>query len=307
MGFGTTNTRMAVIEGESAKVIVNSPSVVAYVREGDYFVGEEARLWAVDDPKNTICGIQHLLGRKFDDPIIRKEMEIVPYRIVRAPNGYAGVEAHGRQYSPTEIAAKLLANLKKIAEKYLFKSVSNAIITFPRDVTDAQYNTILDAASMAGLDLLIAINENFDVSLLGISNGDFQCVGKHDPFLGGKDFDDVIVEYLVTEIKRVEGIDISMDKLALQRLRLLAEDTKIALSSYLEAEINWKIPWKKVNPDEAVVVGAASAIQAGFFPGNVWDNLPNNVALPRGEMEFSFRNGNRIANSTSIVKFPFRE
>ncbi|KAF3787173.1 Heat shock protein [Nymphaea thermarum] len=268
--LGTTNSCVAVMEGKNAKVIENSegarttPSVVAFNQKGELLVGTPAKRQAVTNPTNTLFGTKRLIGRRFDDPQTQKEMKMVPYKIVKAPNGDAWVEANGQQYSPSQIGAFVLTKMKETAESYLGKSVSKAVITVPAYFNDAQRQATKDAGRIAGLDVQRIINEptaaalsyglnnkegliavfdlgggTFDVSILEISNGVFEVKATNgDTFLGGEDFDNALLEFLVSEFKRTEAIDLSKDRLALQRLREAAEKAKIELSSTAQTEIN---------------------------------------------------------------------
>ncbi|XP_042498407.1 heat shock 70 kDa protein, mitochondrial [Macadamia integrifolia] len=268
--LGTTNSCVAVMEGKNAKVIENSegarttPSVVAFSQKGELLVGTPAKRQAVTNPTNTVFGTKRLIGRRFDDPQTQKEMKMVPYKIVKASNGDAWVEANGQQYSPSQIGAFVLTKMRETAEAYLGKTVSKAVITVPAYFNDAQRQATKDAGRIAGLDVQRIINEptaaalsyglnnkegliavfdlgggTFDVSILEISNGVFEVKATNgDTFLGGEDFDNTLLEYLVSEFKSSEGIDLSKDRLALQRLREAAEKAKIELSSTSQTEIN---------------------------------------------------------------------
>ncbi|OAY73832.1 Heat shock 70 kDa protein, mitochondrial [Ananas comosus] len=269
--LGTTNSCVAVMEGKNPKVIENSegsrttPSVVAFTPKGELLVGTPAKRQAVTNPANTFFGTKRLIGRRFDDPLVQKEMKMVPYKIVKAPNGDAWVETtDGKQFSPSQVGAFVLTKMKETADSYLGKSVSKAVITVPAYFNDAQRQATKDAGRIAGLDVQRIINEptaaalsygtnnkegliavfdlgggTFDISILEISNGVFEVKATNgDTFLGGEDFDNVLVEHLVNEFKRTEGIDLSKDRLALQRLREAAEKAKIELSSTTQTEIN---------------------------------------------------------------------
>ncbi|KAF5731893.1 heat shock 70 kDa protein mitochondrial [Tripterygium wilfordii] len=268
--LGTTNSCVSVMEGKNPKVIENSegsrttPSVVAFNQKGELLVGTPAKRQAITNPTNTLFGTKRLIGRKFDDPQTQKEMKMVPYKIVKAPNGDAWVEANGQQYSPSQIGAFVLTKMKETAESYLGKSISNAVVTVPAYFNDAQRQATKDAGRIAGLDVQRIINEptaaalsygmnnkegliavfdlgggTFDVSILEISNGVFEVKATNgDTFLGGEDFDNALLEFLVNDYKRTEGIDLSKDRLALQRLREAAEKAKIELSSTSQTEIN---------------------------------------------------------------------
>ncbi|VAI11815.1 unnamed protein product [Triticum turgidum subsp. durum] len=269
--LGTTNSCVAVMEGKNAKVIENSegarttPSVVAFSQKGELLVGTPAKRQAVTNPQNTFFGTKRMIGRRFDDPQTQKEMNMVPYKIVKAPNGDAWVETtDGKQYSPSQIGGFVLTKMKETAEAYLGKSISKAVITVPAYFNDAQRQATKDAGRIAGLDVQRIINEptaaalsygtnnkegliavfdlgggTFDVSILEISNGVFEVKATNgDTFLGGEDFDNTLLEFLVREYKNTENIDLSKDRLALQRLREAAEKAKIELSSTTQTEIN---------------------------------------------------------------------
>ncbi|KAJ9552262.1 hypothetical protein OSB04_016307 [Centaurea solstitialis] len=268
--LGTTNSCVSVMEGKTAKVIENSegsrttPSVVAFNQKGELIVGTPAKRQAVTNPTNTVFGTKRLIGRRFDDPQTQKEMGMVPYKIVKAPNGDAWVEANGQKYSPSQIGAFVLTKMKETAEAYLGKTINKAVITVPAYFNDAQRQATKDAGRIAGLDVQRIINEptaaalsyglnnkegliavfdlgggTFDVSILEISNGVFEVKATNgDTFLGGEDFDNAMLDFLVSEFKRTEGIDLSKDRLALQRLREAAEKAKIELSSTTQTDIN---------------------------------------------------------------------
>ncbi|CAD5180493.1 unnamed protein product [Musa acuminata subsp. malaccensis] len=268
--LGTTNSCVSVMEGKSPKVIENAegarttPSVVAFNQKGELLVGTPAKRQAVTNPTNTLFGTKRLIGRRFDDSQTQKELKMVPYKIVKAPNGDAWVEMNGQQYSPSQIGAFVLTKMKETAEAYLGKSVSKAVITVPAYFNDAQRQATKDAGRIAGLEVLRIINEptaaalsygmnnkegliavfdlgggTFDVSVLEISNGVFEVKATNgDTFLGGEDFDNALLDYLVSEFKRTDNIDLSKDRLALQRLREAAEKAKVELSSTTQTEIN---------------------------------------------------------------------
>ncbi|KAG9157978.1 hypothetical protein Leryth_000139 [Lithospermum erythrorhizon] len=268
--LGTTNSCVSVMEGKNPKVIENAegarttPSVVAFSPKGELLVGTPAKRQAVTNPQNTVSGSKRLIGRRFDDAQTQKEMKMVPYKIVRAPSGDAWVEANGQQYSPSQVGAFVLTKMKETAEAYLGKTVTKAVVTVPAYFNDAQRQATKDAGRIAGLDVQRIINEptaaalsygmnnkeglvavfdlgggTFDVSILEISNGVFEVKATNgDTFLGGEDFDNALLEFLVNEFKRTENIDLAKDKLALQRLREAAEKAKIELSSTSQTEIN---------------------------------------------------------------------
>ncbi|KAH0895570.1 hypothetical protein HID58_045138 [Brassica napus] len=224
--LGTTNSCVAVMEGKNPKVIENAegarttPSVVAFNPKGELLVGTPAKRQAVTNPTNTLFGTKRLIGRKFDDPQTQKEMKMVPYKIVRAPNGDAWVEANGQQYSPSQVGAFVLTKMKETAEAYLGKSVKKAVVTVPAYFNDAQRQATKDAGRIAGLDVERIINEPTAAAL------------------SYEDFDNALLDFLVNEFKTSEGIDLAKDRLALQRLREAAEKAKIELSSTSQTEIN---------------------------------------------------------------------
>ncbi|KAG9134039.1 hypothetical protein Leryth_004743 [Lithospermum erythrorhizon] len=258
------------MEGKNPKVIENAegarttPSVVAFSPKGELLVGVPAKRQAVTNPQNTLFAAKRLIGRLFEDSQTQKEMKMVPYKIVRAPSGDAWVEANGKQYSPSQVGAFVLTKMKETAEAYLGKTVTKAVVTVPAYFNDAQRQATKDAGRIAGLDVQRIINEptaaalsygmnnkeglvavfdlgggTFDVSILEISNGVFEVKATNgDTFLGGEDFDNALLEFLVNEFKRTENIDLAKDKLALQRLREAAEKAKIELSSTSQTEIN---------------------------------------------------------------------
>jgi molecular chaperone DnaK len=269
--LGTTNSCVAVMEGASPKVIENSegarttPSIVAFTDDGERLVGQPAKRQGVTNPERTFFAIKRLIGRSFEDPMTKKDMGLVPYKIVRASNGDAWVTADGKQYSPSQISAFTLQKMKETAEAHLGGPVTQAVITVPAYFNDAQRQATKDAGKIAGLEVLRIINEptaaalaygldkrksgtiavydlgggTFDVSILEIGDGVFEVKSTNgDTFLGGEDFDMRLVEYLAAEFKKEQGIDLTKDKLALQRLKEAAEKAKIELSSSAQTEIN---------------------------------------------------------------------
>jgi molecular chaperone DnaK len=269
--LGTTNSCVAVMEGGKPKVIENSegarttPSVVAFTKDGERLIGQPAKRQAVTNPDNTIFAVKRLIGRRFDDPITKKDTELVPYKIVKGANGDAWVQAGGKDYSPSQISAFILQKMKETAEAYLGESVTQAVITVPAYFNDAQRQATKDAGQIAGLEVLRIINEptaaalayglekedgktiavydlgggTFDVSTLEIGDGVFEVKSTNgDTFLGGEDFDARIVNWLADKFKAKEGIDLRTDRLALQRLKEAAEKAKIELSSAATTEIN---------------------------------------------------------------------
>ncbi|RJF85474.1 molecular chaperone DnaK [Sphingomonas cavernae] len=269
--LGTTNSCVSVMEGGKPKVIENAegarttPSIVAFAKDGERLVGQPAKRQAVTNGDNTIFAVKRLIGRRFDDPITKKDTELVPYTIVKGPNGDAWVQAGGEDYSPSQISAFILQKMKETAESYLGETVEQAVITVPAYFNDAQRQATKDAGKIAGLEVLRIINEptaaalaygldkqdgktiavydlgggTFDISILEIGDGVFEVKATNgDTFLGGEDFDAKIVQYLADEFKKAEGIDLTKDKLALQRLKEAAEKAKIELSSAQSTEVN---------------------------------------------------------------------
>ncbi len=269
--LGTTNSCVAVMEGATPKVIENSegarttPSIVAFTDDGERLVGQPAKRQAVTNPERTFFAIKRLIGRSFDDPMTKKDMGLVPYKIVKAPNGDAWVNSDGKPYSPSQISAFTLQKMKETAEAYLGTPVTQAVITVPAYFNDAQRQATKDAGKIAGLEVLRIINEptaaalaygldkkkagtiavydlgggTFDISILEIGDGVFEVKSTNgDTFLGGEDFDMRLVEYFAAEFKKEQGIDLTKDKLALQRLKEAAEKAKIELSSAMQTDIN---------------------------------------------------------------------
>ncbi|HJQ55943.1 MAG TPA: molecular chaperone DnaK [Vineibacter sp.] len=269
--LGTTNSCVAVMEGGDTRVIENSegvrttPSMVAFADSGERLVGQSAKRQAVTNPMKTLYAVKRLIGRRFEDPMVQKEAAMVPFKIVKAPNGDAWVEADGKQYSPSQISAFILTKMKETAEAYLGSAVTQAVITVPAYFNDAQRQATKDAGKIAGLEVLRIINEptaaalaygmdkkksgliavydlgggTFDISVLEIGDGVFEVKATNgDTFLGGEDFDKRIIDYLADEFKKDAGIDLRGDKLALQRLKEAAEKAKIELSNSKETEIN---------------------------------------------------------------------
>jgi len=269
--LGTTNSCVAIMEGKQAKVIENAegqrttPSVVAFLEKDEKLVGQPAKRQAVTNPSDTIFAAKRLIGRNFEDPSVKKDVEKVPFKIVKSEKNDAWVEAKGKKYSPSQISAFILQKMKETAEKHLGQPVTKAVITVPAYFNDAQRQATKDAGKIAGLEVLRIINEptaaslaygldkkggkkiavydlgggTFDVSILEIGDGVFEVKSTNgDTFLGGEDFDDAIVDYLISEFKKDNGIDLKADKLALQRLKEAAEKAKIELSAATQTEIN---------------------------------------------------------------------
>ncbi|MGE0421465.1 MAG: molecular chaperone DnaK [Reyranellaceae bacterium] len=269
--LGTTNSCVAIMEGTDPRVIENSegarttPSMVAFTDSGERLVGQSAKRQAVTNPNKTLYAVKRLIGRRFDDPMVQKEIGLAPYKIVKASNGDAWVEVDGKQYSPSQISAFILMKMKETAESYLGETVTQAVVTVPAYFNDAQRQATKDAGRIAGLDVLRIINEptaaalaygmdkkktgliavydlgggTFDISVLEIGDGVFEVKATNgDTFLGGEDFDQRVINYLADEFKKDQGIDLRGDKLALQRLKEAAEKAKIELSNSKETEIN---------------------------------------------------------------------
>src|SRR5215472_13722799 len=269
--LGTTNSCVAVMEGKSAKVIENSegtrttPSMVAFTESAERLVGQAAKRQAVTNPESTFFAIKRLIGRRFNDPMVSKDIDLVPYKIISGENGDAWVESRGKKYAPSQISAFILQKMKETAERYLGETVTQAVITVPAYFNDSQRQATKDAGKIAGLEVLRIINEptaaalayglekkktgtiavydlgggTFDVSVLEIGDGVFEVKSTNgDTFLGGEDFDKEIIDYLATEFKKDQGIDLRNDRLALQRLKEAAEKAKIELSSATQTEVN---------------------------------------------------------------------
>ena len=269
--LGTTNSCVAIMEGAQAKVLENSegarttPSVVAFTEENEKLIGQPAKRQAVTNPENTIFAVKRLIGRNFEDPTVKKDIESAPFKIVNSEKGDAWIEAKGQKYSPSQISAFILQKMKETAEKYLGQAVTKAVITVPAYFNDAQRQATKDAGKIAGLEVLRIINEptaaslaygldkkqnkkiavydlgggTFDVSILELGDGVFEVKSTNgDTFLGGEDFDNAVVEYLIAEFKKDSGIDLKSDKLALQRLKEAAEKAKIELSAAEQTDIN---------------------------------------------------------------------
>src|SRR5436853_2335621 len=269
--LGTTNSCVAVMEGGKPKVIENAegarttPSVVAFTKDGERLIGQPAKRQAVTNPDNTIFAVKRLIGRRFDDPITKKDTELVPYKIVKGANGDAWVGAGGKDYSPSQISAFILQKMKETAEAYLGETVTQAVITVPAYFNDSQRQATKDAGRIAGLEVVRIINRpteaalaygmdrkgagtiavydlgggTFDISVLEIGDGVFEVKSTNgDTFLGGEDFDKNIIDYLADEFRKEQGIDLRNDRLALQRLKEAAEKAKIELSSSMQTDVN---------------------------------------------------------------------
>ncbi|HSV02213.1 MAG TPA: molecular chaperone DnaK [Phenylobacterium sp.] len=276
--LGTTNSCVAIMDGKQPKVIENAegarttPSVVAFMEDGERLVGQPAKRQAVTNPSNTFFAIKRLIGRTYNDPMVEKDKGMVPYDIVKGPNGDAWVRAHGKDYSPQQISAFILMKLKEDAERHLGEKIEKAVITVPAYFNDAQRQATKDAGKIAGLEVLRIINEptaaalaygldknegkkiavydlgggTFDISILEIGDGVFEVKSTNgDTFLGGEDFDLRLVDYLADEFKKEQGVDLRKDKLALQRLKEEAEKAKKELSTVTQYEVN--LPFISMN------------------------------------------------------------
>ncbi|MGF1562810.1 MAG: molecular chaperone DnaK [Geminicoccaceae bacterium] len=269
--LGTTNSCVAIMDGKNARVIENeegmrtTPSMVAFTEDGETLVGTPAKRQAVTNPENTFFAVKRLIGRRFDDPIVQKDVDMVPYQIVRGDNGDAWVSSRGDKKAPSQISAEVLAKMKQTAERYLGEPVEKAVITVPAYFNDSQRQATKDAGKIAGLEVLRIINEptaaalsygldksnaqtiavydlgggTFDISILEVGDGVFEVKSTNgDTFLGGEDFDKRLIDYLADEFKKENGIDLRGDRLALQRLKEAAEKAKIELSSTMQTEVN---------------------------------------------------------------------
>src|SRR6201985_3471200 len=276
--LGTTNSCVAGMEGGKPKVIENAegarttPSIVAFAKDGERLIGQPAKRQAVTNPDNTIFAVKRLIGRRFDDPITKKDTELVPYKIVKGANGDAWAQAGGKDYSPSQISAFILQKMKETAEAYLGETVTQAVITVPAYFNDAQRQATKDAGQIAGLEVLRIINEptaaalaygldkdnnktiavydlgggTFDISILEVGDGVFEVKATNgDTFLGGEDFDRRIMDYLASDFKKENSIDLRKDKLALQRLKEEAEKAKKELSSATQYDVN--LPFISMN------------------------------------------------------------
>src|ERR1700739_2501145 len=269
--LGTTNSCVAIMEGKDVRVIENSegarttPSMVAFTESGERLVGQAAKRQAVTNPENTFFAIKRLIGRRFTDPMVKKDVDLVPYEIIAGDNGDAWVESRGKKYAPSQMSAFILQKMKETAEAYLGETVTQAVITVPAYFNDSQRQAAKDAGKIAGLEVLRIINEptaaalaygmerkgsgtiavydlgggTFDISVLEIGDGVFEVKSTNgDTFLGGEDFDKNIIDYLADEFRKEQGIDLRSDRLALQRLKEAAEKAKIELSSSMQTDVN---------------------------------------------------------------------
>jgi molecular chaperone DnaK len=274
--LGTTNSCVAVMEGDKPKVIENSegdrttPSIVAFGKEGEVLVGQSAKRQAVTNPHNTLFAVKRLIGRRFEDEVVQRDIKMVPYKIVKADNGDAWIEVNGKKMAPPEISARVLMKMKKTAEDYLGETVTEAVVTVPAYFNDSQRQATKDAGKIAGLEVKRIINEptaaalaygmdkkrgdkkiavydlgggTFDISIIEIAEVDgehqFEVLATNgDTFLGGEDFDNRVIHYLTAEFQKESGVDITRDPLAMQRLKEAAEKAKIELSSAQQTEVN---------------------------------------------------------------------
>src|SRR6476620_2851870 len=275
--LGTTNSCVAVMENGTPKVIENSegarttPSIVAYMEDGEVLTGAPAKRQAVTNPKNTLYAVKRLIGRRFEEKEVQKDIDLMPYRIVKADNGDAWVEVRGKRIAPPEVSAQVLIKMKKTAEDYLGESVTEAVITVPAYFNDSQRQATKDAGRIAGLEVKRIINEptaaalafgldkqekgdrkiavydlgggTFDISIIEIADVDgekqFEVLSTNgDTFLGGEDFDQRIIDYIISEFKKEQGVDLAKDVVALQRLKDSAEKAKIELSNSPATEVN---------------------------------------------------------------------
>src|SRR5213596_2602717 len=269
--LGTTNSCVAIMDGKNPKVIENAegarttPSVVAFMDDGERLVGQPARRQAVTNPTNTLFAIKRLIGRQYDDPVVAKDKGMVPYEIVKGPNGDAWVRAQGKDYSPQQVSAFILQKMKEAAEQHLGEKVEKAVITVPAYFNDAQRQATKDAGKIAGLDVVRIVNEptaaalaygldkkkdqtiavydfgggTFDISILEVGEGVVEVKSTNgDTHLGGDNIDQRVIGWIIGEFKKEQGIDLSRDQMALQRLKEAAEKAKMELSTLLETEVN---------------------------------------------------------------------
>src|SRR5471030_2434776 len=275
--LGTTNSCVAIMEGGQTKIIENSegarttPSIVAYQEDGEVLCGASAKRQAVTNAKNTLYAVKRLIGRRFEEKEVQKDLDLMPYKIVKHDNGDAWVEVRGKKIAPQEVSAQVLLKMKKTAEDYLGEPVTEAVITVPAYFNDSQRQATKDAGRIAGLDVKRIINEptaaalafgvdktekgdrkiavydlgggTFDVSIIEIADVDgekqFEVLSTNgDTFLGGEDFDQRIIDYIIEEFKKINGLDLKKDPIALQRIKASAERAKIELSSSQQTEIN---------------------------------------------------------------------
>src|SRR5213082_4266583 len=267
--LGTTNSVVAVMEGNEPKVIVNAegsrltPSVVGFAKTGERLVGQVAKRQAVTNPENSVFSIKRFMGRKFDE--VSEEMKMVPYQVVRASNGDARVMANGKEYSPPEISAMILQKLKQAAEEYLGQAVTKAVITVPAYFNDAQRQATKDAGQIGGLEVMRIVNEptaaalaygldkkkdetiavydfgggTFDISILEVGEGVVEVKATNgDTHLGGDNLDQRVIDWIIAEFRKSDGIDLGKDRMALQRLKESAEKAKMELSTVMESDIN---------------------------------------------------------------------
>src|SRR6058998_3588800 len=277
--LGTTNSCVAIMEGSKPKVIENSegarttPSIVAYMEDGEILVGAPAKRQAVTNPKNTLYAIKRLIGRKFEEKEVQKDIDLMPYTIAKADNGDAWVEVRGKKMAPQQVSADILRKMKKTAEDYLGETVTEAVITVPAYFNDAQRQATKDAGRIAGLEVRRIINEptaaalaygvgkkekervaifdlgggTFDISIMEMADGVFEVLSTcGDSFLGGEDFDQRIVDWMIETFKQETGIDLRPDRLALQRLKEAAERAKCELSTTTESQLN--LPFIAADP-----------------------------------------------------------
>lgn len=308
--LGTTNSCVAIMEGSQPKVIENSegvrttPSVVAFSENGDRVIGQPARRQGVTNPEHTFYAIKRLIGRTFDDPVVKKDLDLVPYKVVKGPNNDAWVQGRDKAYAPAEISAFILQKMKETAEAHLGETVTQAVITVPAYFNDAQRQATKDAGRIAGLEVLRIINEptaaalayglekqsdgkkiavydlgggTFDVSVLEIGDGVFEVRSTNgDTFLGGEDFDNRIVDYLVDEFKKEKGINLKGDKLALQRLKDEAEKAKKELSTTSQYEVN--LPFISMDPASKAPLHLTIKISRAKYESLVEDLVQRTVA-----------------------------
>ena len=324
--LGTTNSCVALMEGQQPKVIENAegarttPSVVAFKEDGERLVGVNAVRQAVMNPEQTFYAVKRLIGRQFDDPIVKKDVGMVPYKIVKGPNGDAWVQGRDKQYAPSEISAMVLQKMKETAERFLGETVDKAVITVPAYFNDAQRQATKDAGRIAGLEVLRIINEptaaalaygldkgagtktiavfdlgggTFDISILEIGDGVFEVRSTNgDTFLGGEDFDIRIVNYLADEFKKEKGVDLRQDKLALQRLKEEAEKAKKELSSAQQYEVN--LPFISMDPSSRAPLHLNLKLTRAKFEALVDDLVQKTLAPCKAALKDADLNAGQI-------------
>jgi molecular chaperone DnaK len=334
--LGTTNSCVAIMEGGEPKVIANvegsrtTPSVVAFTDSGERLVGQIAKRQAITNPLNTVFAVKRLIGRKFEDDEVQRDVKIMPYKIVRAENGDAAIEIKGRSYSPAEISAMVLTKMKQTAEEYLGEKVNDAVVTVPAYFNDAQRQATKDAGRIAGLNVLRIINEptaaslaygldkkkderigvfdlgggTFDISILEIGEGVFEVKSTNgDTHLGGEDFDQRVMEFLADEFRKDQGIDLRNDKMALQRLKEAAEKAKMELSTSLETEVNLPFVTADASGPKHLLIKLTRAKLEGLV-GDLIDKLQGPCLQALKDANFSAQDIDEIILVGGMTRMP---